>query len=170
MKTTKAYLAGLGMAGMVIGSILVLLAVGTGVVGFDGAPNLGRSKHPLDRVVAGDHGTGRRGGTRQVHDSWTSPGVAATAGGQGFGSRVGGEERGRRPARRRQERRGARSVAARGFGGAESWTRKRLGGGAALGARAAGDGRAGGSAGSPGGRPDTSGGAVARVPPSEPAR
>ena len=56
MKTTKAFLAGLGMAGLVIGSILVLLAVGTGVVGFDGAPNLGRSRHPLDRIVADDHG------------------------------------------------------------------------------------------------------------------
>jgi hypothetical protein len=170
MKTTKAYLAGLGMAGMVIGSILVLLAVGTGVVGFDGAPNLGRSKHPLDRVVAGDRGTGRGGGTRQVHDGWTSPGVAATAGGQGFGSRVGNEERRTPPARRRQERRGARGVAARGFGGAEAWTRKRLGGGAAFGTAEAGRGRSGPSEGPAGGPAELAGGAVAQVPPPDPAR
>ena len=169
MKTTKAYFAGLGMAGMVIGSILVLLAVGTGVVGFDGAPNLGRSKHRLDRVVAGDGGTGR-GGARQVHDGWAAPGVGATAGGQGYGSGVGGEE-GRTPsARRRQERRGARSVAARGFGGAEAWTRKRLGGGAALGTAEAGRGRPGRSKGPADGPAELAGGAVARVLPFDPAR
>jgi hypothetical protein len=170
MKTTKAYLAGLGMAGMVIASILVLLAVGTGVVGFDGAPNLGRSKHPLDRVVAGDRGTPRRGGARQVHDGWAAPGVAATAGGQGLGSRVGGEGPGTPPARRRQERHGARSVAARGFGGAAAWTRKRLGGGAALGTPEARRRRPGRSAGPAGGPNELTGGAVAEVPPSDPAR
>jgi hypothetical protein len=170
MKTTKAYLAGLGMAGMVIGSILVLLAVGTGVVGFDGAPNLGRSKHPLDRVVAGDRGTPRRGGARQVHDGWGSPGVGATAGGQGLGSRVGGEEPRTPPARRRQERRRARSVAARGFGGAAAWTRKRLGGGAAPGTPEARRGRPGRSGRPAGGANELTGGAVAQVPPPDPAR
>ena len=170
MKTTKAYLAGVGMAGLVIGSILVLLAVGTGVVGFDGPPQLGRSKHPLDRVVAGDGGAARPGGTRQVHDGWTSPGVAATAGGEELGSGVGGEERGTRPARRRQERRRARSVAALGFGGAEAWTRKRLGGGAAAGTTEAGRGRPGRSTGPAGGPDALAGGAVARVPAPDPAR
>jgi hypothetical protein len=170
MKTTKAYLAGLGMAGLVIGSILVLLAVGTGVVGFDGTPRLGRSKHPLDRVVAGDKRAARAGGTREVHDRWTSPGVTATSGGQGFGSSVGGGERATRPARRRQGRPRARSVAARGFGGAAAWTRNRLGGGAALGATDPGRDRRGRRAGAVGGPDALAGGAVARVPPSDPAR
>jgi hypothetical protein len=158
------------MAGMVIASILVLLALGTGVVRFDGAPNLGRSKDPLDRVVAGERGTARRGGARQVHNGWTSPGVGATAGGQGFGSGVGVEERRTPLGRRRQDRRGARSLAARGFGGAEAWTRRRLGGGAALGTAEAGRGRPGRSAGPEDGPAELAGGAVARVPPPDPAR
>ena len=42
MTTTKSYLAGLGMTGIVIGSVLVLLAVGTGLVAFDGDARRGR--------------------------------------------------------------------------------------------------------------------------------
>lgn len=53
MTTTKSYLAGLGMTGIVIGSVLVLLAVGTGLVAFDGAPDVGGQRAPLDRVVVG---------------------------------------------------------------------------------------------------------------------
>jgi hypothetical protein len=53
MTTTKSYLAGLGMTGIVIGSVLVLLAVGTGLVAFDGARDVGGERAPLDRVVVG---------------------------------------------------------------------------------------------------------------------
>jgi hypothetical protein len=169
MKTTKAYLAGLGMAGMVIGSILVLLAVGTGVVGFDGGPNLGRSKHPLDRVVAGDHGAAGRGGARRVHPRLPWPVVTPATHGQRSGSRAGAEERRKRAAtRRRTARRRTRSVAGWGFGGAESWTRERLGGGAALGAGAARAGRPGGSEGPAAGWPELGGGAIAPAPPPDP--
>jgi hypothetical protein len=171
MKTTKAYLAGLGMAGMVIGSILVLLAVGTGVVGFDGTPGLGRSKHPLDRVVAGDRGAAGRARTRQVDGKRPWPAVTATADGPRSGSRAGGGDPRKRAARGRQvARRRARSVAARGFGGAKSWTRKRLGGGAAIGAGAARAGRPGGSARPTGGPPELGGGAVAPTPSRDPGR
>jgi hypothetical protein len=169
MKTTKAYLAGLGMAGMVIGSILVLLAVGTGVVGFDEAPNLGRSKHPLDRVVADDHGARDRGRARHLQDGWPWP--AAAVDGQRFGASVGVQQRRKPAARRREEsRRRSRSVAARGFGGAQSWTRMRLGGGAALGAGAARVRRPGRSARRAGGLPEMAGGAIAPLPPPDPAR
>ena len=53
MTTTKSYLAGLGMTGIVIGSVLVLLAVGTGLVAFDGARDVGGERAPLGRVVVG---------------------------------------------------------------------------------------------------------------------
>ena len=53
MTTTKSYLAGLGMTGIVIGSVLVLLAVGTGLVAFDGARDVRGGRAPLDRVVVG---------------------------------------------------------------------------------------------------------------------
>ena len=53
MTTTKSYLAGLGMTGIVIGSVLVLLTVGTGLVAFDGARDVGGERAPLGRVVVG---------------------------------------------------------------------------------------------------------------------
>lgn len=53
MTTTKSYLAGLGMTGIVIGSVLVLLAVGTGLVAFQDAQDGGGLGAPLERVVVG---------------------------------------------------------------------------------------------------------------------
>ena len=54
MKTTKSYLAGLGMTGIAIASILSLLVVGTGLVAFDGQSEPRGSNSPLERVVVGD--------------------------------------------------------------------------------------------------------------------
>src|SRR5829696_6149339 len=51
MKTTKAYLAGLGTTGILIGSVMVLMVLGTGIVAFDGLPGLESSHGPLERVV-----------------------------------------------------------------------------------------------------------------------
>jgi hypothetical protein len=56
MRTTKAYLAGLGMTGIVIGSILVLLVVGTGFVSFDGVPAVDEGRDRLERVIVDDGG------------------------------------------------------------------------------------------------------------------
>jgi hypothetical protein len=51
MKTTKAYLAGLGMTGILIGSALVVLVLGSGLAAFERAPDGGRRAAPLERVV-----------------------------------------------------------------------------------------------------------------------
>jgi hypothetical protein len=64
MRTTKAYLAGLGMTGIVMGSILVLLVVGTGFVSFDGVPAVDEGRDRLGRVVVDDGG--RAPGERQT--------------------------------------------------------------------------------------------------------
>jgi hypothetical protein len=53
MTTTKSYLAGLGMTGIAIASVLVLLAVGTGLVAFDETRDSGGGRAPLERVVVG---------------------------------------------------------------------------------------------------------------------
>src|SRR5262245_36373646 len=63
MTTTKSYLAGLGMTGIVIGSILVLLAVGTGLVAFEGARDVAGGRAPLERVVV--RKDARAGGERR---------------------------------------------------------------------------------------------------------
>jgi hypothetical protein len=58
MKTTKAYLAGIGITGILVGSIVVLLVLGSGIVAFDGLPDLGRPPAPLERVVLKEGGQG----------------------------------------------------------------------------------------------------------------
>jgi hypothetical protein len=58
MKTTKAYIAGIGTTGILVGSIVVLLVLGSGVVAFDGLPDLVQKPAPLDRVVLRDHRPG----------------------------------------------------------------------------------------------------------------
>jgi hypothetical protein len=76
MTTTKSYLAGLGMTGIVIGSVLVLLAVGTGLVAFDGARDIGGGRPPLERVVVGKDARSA-GGERARLDAPPAPAIAA---------------------------------------------------------------------------------------------
>jgi hypothetical protein len=78
MTTTKSYLAGLGMTGIVIASVLVLLAVGTGLVAFDGRRDFGGGGAPLERVVVGK-GARSAGGERGSRDpdAPAPPGAAA---------------------------------------------------------------------------------------------
>ena len=78
MTTTKSYLAGLGMTGIVIGSVLVLLAVGTGLVAFDGARDVGGERAPLDRVVVGK-GARSSGAERARKSPDVHPAPAAAA-------------------------------------------------------------------------------------------
>jgi hypothetical protein len=61
MKTTTAYLAGLGTTGILIGSILVVLALGSGVMAFDALPEQRGSSATLGRVVIKDEARGARG-------------------------------------------------------------------------------------------------------------
>ena len=63
MKTTKSYLAGLGMTGIVIASILCLLVIGTGLVAFDGQPQPRGSSAPLERVLVDDAALGPEPGS-----------------------------------------------------------------------------------------------------------
>jgi hypothetical protein len=72
MRTTKAYLAGLGMTGIVMGSILVLLVVGTGFVSFDGVPAVDEGRDRLGRVVVDDGGRPPAGARDQRHRRWTA--------------------------------------------------------------------------------------------------
>ena len=51
MNTTKAYLAGLGTTGILIGSAVLVLMLGTGFVGFTGAPELDDAPYRLERVT-----------------------------------------------------------------------------------------------------------------------
>ena len=122
MTTTKSYLAGLGMTGIVIGSVLVLLAVGTGLVAFDGARDVRGGRAPLDRVVVGkgarsapktarrrdsgrraEHGhggvqartPGSLGGGAPVRDASEDGGGAAADGPRGRARRGAGPPRGR---------------------------------------------------------------------------
>jgi hypothetical protein len=55
MKTTKAYLAGLGTTGIMIVATLLLVVLGTGFVAFDALPALGGTGSALERVVLDDH-------------------------------------------------------------------------------------------------------------------
>jgi hypothetical protein len=59
MRTTKAYLAGLGTTGVLIASVLTVMAIGTGLVGFDGH-EFGGGGSPLERVVVGDGAHAKR--------------------------------------------------------------------------------------------------------------
>ncbi|HMJ97372.1 MAG TPA: hypothetical protein VK486_16090 [Thermoleophilaceae bacterium] len=58
MNTTKAYLAGIGTTGILVGSIAVLLVLGSGLAAFDGLPDLAQRPAPLDRVVLREHRPG----------------------------------------------------------------------------------------------------------------
>jgi hypothetical protein len=51
VNTTKAYLAGLGTTGILIGSAVLTLMLGTGFVAFESTPELDRPPYPLERVV-----------------------------------------------------------------------------------------------------------------------
>ena len=130
MTTTKSYLAGLGMTGIVIGSVLVLLAVGTGLVAFDGARDVGGKRAPLGRVVVGKgaHSAGaeRRHKRRDVPPApaiaarlpvASSPVAPVAAPGTTLGPEA---TRGRDPGRR----------GGHGDGGVQARTRNSLGGGA----------------------------------------
>jgi hypothetical protein len=54
MKTTTAYIAGLGTAGILIVSIVLVLVLGSGVMAFDALPKEGGAKAKLGRVVIED--------------------------------------------------------------------------------------------------------------------
>ena len=53
MRTTKAYLAGLGTTGALIAATLLLLVLGSGLVGFDGGPSLNGDEGRLYPAVDG---------------------------------------------------------------------------------------------------------------------
>jgi hypothetical protein len=130
MTTTKSYLAGLGMTGIVIGSVLVLLAVGTGLVAFDGARDVGGERAPLGRVVVGKRA--RSAGAERARKRRDVPPAPATAARLPVasspvapvaapGPTLGPEAaRGRDPGRR----------GGHGDGGVQARTRNSLGGGA----------------------------------------
>ena len=105
MKTTKSYLAGLGTTAVLIASVVTLMAIGSGLVGFDGH-ELGGGSSPLERVVVGDGAHGKRAESRRER---------AVAAGQPV---VAGAERRRLSSRRRRAERtgvvgGRRDAAAR---------------------------------------------------------
>ena len=58
MNTTKAYLAALGTTGILIGSAVLALMLGTGFVAFTGAPELDDAPHRLERVIVKEHRAG----------------------------------------------------------------------------------------------------------------
>jgi hypothetical protein len=168
MKTTKSYLAGLGMTGIVIASILSLLVVGTGLVAFDGGPEPRSANGPLERVVVDDEAlVPERGSARRR----ARPAAALAARAENFRAALGalavratqgtaGGRGTRRPA--------SRSRAGRAHGGAQVARAFVLGGGARAGdARAGKHGsRPGRDERSPGGeharrRGETSGGGAA---------
>jgi hypothetical protein len=71
VNTRKAYLAGLGTTGILIGSAVLALMLGTGFVAFTGAPELDDAPYTLERVIVKERpaaherrGPGQRGGTR----------------------------------------------------------------------------------------------------------
>jgi hypothetical protein len=78
MRTTKAYLAGLGTTGVLIASILAVMVIGTGIVGFDGQ-ELRDGGRPLDRVVVDHDADGARAERRprRTGDAARSPLAAA---------------------------------------------------------------------------------------------
>jgi len=125
--TTKSYLAGLGMTGIVIASVLVLLAVGTGLVAFDGRRDIGGGSAPLERVVVGKgaHSAGGGRGSKD-RDAPTAPAtaarppLAATSGPAPQSLRGPGSTGGRHLVRR----------PGTGDGGVQARTRDSLGGGA----------------------------------------
>ena len=129
MTTTKSYLAGLGMTGIVIASVLVLLGVGSGLVAFDSARDVGGGRAPLERVVVGKDAHSQGGErARKQPDAPAAPAPAARrpmAPPPLASQSTPGATRGRQaaPGRDSTERRG------RGHGGAQARTRDSLGGG-----------------------------------------
>jgi hypothetical protein len=170
MKTTKSYLAGLGMTGIVIASILSLLVIGTGLVAFEGEPQPRGSSAPLERVVVDDAalepkpGSARRRArpaaalvarAENLRAASAAPALPATPGTAGG-----------RPARRPV----SRTRAGRDDGGAQVARAFVLGGGAKAAAASQHPTRPGREGRSPGGksasrRGDRSGGGAA-VPPA----
>src|SRR5215207_9765743 len=160
MKTTKAYLAGLGTTGILIGSVMVLMVLGTGIVACDGLPGLESSHGALERVVVDEdladgaadtaarkrHISGRALPGAQWYRLGSRPLVADERGGAALRRTAAG----RRAARRRSH----------GHGGAQARAGSRLGGGASTGnAGTGGTGSLpGGSRGPPRGQPGPGGG------------
>jgi hypothetical protein len=144
MTTTKSYLAGLGMTGIVIASVLVLLAVGTGLVAFDETRDGGGARAPLERVVVGKGA--RPVGAERARKRDEAPPVPAPAALVPVASppvtpqAAPGATRGRESTRR----------PGGGHGGAQARTRSSLGGGAP--ARVASEDGGGAAADGPPGR------------------
>jgi hypothetical protein len=168
MKTTKSYLAGLGMTGIVIASILGLLVIGTGLVAFDGQPQPRGSNRPLERVVVDDaalepeRGAARRRARRAA--ALAAAAERARTASRALALRATPEVAGGPPARRPASRTRARP----GHGGAQVARAFALGGGARAGEAGAGThrGRSGPRGRSPVGEPaprrgDRSGGGAA---------
>jgi hypothetical protein len=88
MRITKAYLAGLGTTGVLIASVLTVMVIGTGLVGFEGH-EFGGGGSPLERVVVGDGAHAKRAKSRSRRTD------------AGGGRLVAGAER-HRPASRQQ--------------------------------------------------------------------
>ena len=55
VNTKKAYLAGLGTTGILIGLAVLTLMLGTGFVAFTGAPELDDAPYTLERVTVKEH-------------------------------------------------------------------------------------------------------------------
>ena len=66
--TRKAYLAGLGTTGILIGSAVLALMLGTGFVAFTGAPELDDAPATLERVIVKERPAGhdRRDGRKRT--------------------------------------------------------------------------------------------------------
>jgi hypothetical protein len=73
--TTKAFLGGIGMSGILVGCVLLVLAIGSGLVAFGGLPKLGAGD-PLERVIVGDEPVRATPGARR-DGAAPQPAVAA---------------------------------------------------------------------------------------------
>ena len=65
VNTTKAYLAGLGTTGILIGSAVLTLMLGTGFVAFSGAPELDDAPYRLERVIVKEEPPARHSPVRR---------------------------------------------------------------------------------------------------------
>ena len=133
MRTTKAYLAGLGTTGIMIGATLLLVVLGTGFAAFDSLPARGASGPALERVVVDDDALppARHGKPLAGADRYRATPRLAVASGAKAGRRTGSG-------------RAAREAGAGRIGGTRGWrevepgeARDRLG-------RDVGTGKAGG--------------------------
>ena len=112
MRTTKAYLAGLGTTGVLIASVLTVMVIGTGLVGFDGY-ELGGGGSPLERVVVGDGAHGKRAKSRPRRtDAGGQPIVAGAVRRRDAAGRRAPRRAGRRAPRRRSHGHGGTPVGA----------------------------------------------------------